>query len=333
MAAGMCIGLIGCALGITALCDCDLHSLDVLHGTNGSSESVIQEKPVSIEIDTQTGHILMPVWIEGDGPHWFVLDTGNQNTTFFAHLAEKIGIETKPLGEMGGAGSGSITVQQASDVHVGMGKDGTQIGFDDPMVTILPDAAMLPPFGDKTVVGFLGATTIEQFMTSIDYKDSELVLCERELYVLPEDARVMDMKLAFGFPYFEGSLKPILHGQEGDEIKGSFLLDLGDANSIGIDFSEAKQAGLIDADDPAQKRIGIGQGIDGVRFEMRTAPATSITMGGMVMEEDRVVFSTTPDGGPPIPNLVGVVGSGCFDDKVVTLDYEGGRLILSDPVR
>ncbi len=329
----LCISVVGCSLGIAALCQCDEHDHHEQSDTVKTREASVTQGAdgsVTIEIDTQTGHIVMPVWIEGDGPHWFVLDTGNQNTTFYAYIAEKLGLETRPLGEMGGAGPGSITVQQASDVRVGMGKDGVEIGFDDPMVTILPDQVMLPAFGDKTIAGFLGATTIERFVTSIDYSDNELIFCHRDSYQLPEHARVMEIKLAFGFPYFEGVVVPTLNNKACDEIAGNYLLDLGDSNGVGLEFEQAQHAGLVDADDPAQKRIGYGQGIDGVRFEMRSAPVQSIMMGGLEMDDPQITFSTTPGGGPPIPNLVGTVGSGSFEGLVVTLDYEGGRLILTD---
>ena len=71
-------------------------------------------------------------------------------------------------------------------------------------------------------------------------------------------------------------------------------------------------------------------GIDGVMFEYRTAPLTHAELGGLVLDESRVLFMTTPGGGPPIENLVGAVGSGLFSGDRVTLDYPGGRLIWED---
>jgi predicted aspartyl protease len=74
----------------------------VLTGSVASAWGGASDGSVSIDIYTETGHIVMPAWIGGDGPYWFVLDTGNQNTTIFADLAEELGLETSPLGEMGG---------------------------------------------------------------------------------------------------------------------------------------------------------------------------------------------------------------------------------------
>lgn len=98
-----------------------------LVGSGGEPAPTAAKGSVTIEIDTATGHIVLPVWIEGDGPYWFVLDTGNQNTTMFAYVAKDAGIGTEPLGEMGGAGAGSLTVEQASDVRVSLGESGDRL--------------------------------------------------------------------------------------------------------------------------------------------------------------------------------------------------------------
>tara|TARA_A100000171_G_scaffold51731_1_gene67026 strand:+ start:13086 stop:14033 length:948 start_codon:yes stop_codon:yes gene_type:complete len=301
-----------------------------LVGSGGEPTPTAVQEPVTIEIDTATGHIVLPVWIEGDGPYWFVLDTGNQNTTMFAYVAKDAGIETSPLGEMGGAGSGSLTVEQASDVRVSLGESGDVLSFTDAMVTVLPDAAELPAFNGKRVVGFLGASLIERYITSIDYGSGELVLTDREAYEMPDDAKVMQIKIAMGFPYFEGQVTPMLMGKKTKPVVGNFLLDLGATYAIDIDYEEADTLGLVDADDPDQQLAGQGKGIDGVMFEMRTAPLADAELGGLELNESRVLFMTTPGGGPPIENLVGNVGSGLFMGDRVTLDYDGGRLIWED---
>ncbi len=333
MPMAMFLAMIGCAAGVAVWGDGDRHlHAEPEHTAINESQAQQPAGPIKIPISTQTGHIVMEAWIQGDGPHWFVLDTGNQTTTFFAHLADKVGLETDHLGEMGGAGSGSLSVQKANDVRVGFGElaeDGQRPGFVEPQATILPDAAGLPPFGDKTIAGFLGASTIERFVTSIDYGRDVLVLTPRDQYTMPDGATVMEMKLAFGFPYFEGSVVPKLHGQAIEAVSGNFLLDLGATYGVEIDYEHAKAAGLVDADDPSQRVRGKGQGIDGVMFEMRSAPAGPITMGGVDLDEREVIFMTTAGGGPPIENLVGAVGSGSFEGMVVTLDYAGERLILT----
>ncbi len=301
-----------------------------LVGSGGEPTPRTAQEPVTIKIDTATGHIVLPVWIEGDGPYWFVLDTGNQNTTMFAYVAADVGIETKPLGEMGGAGSGSLTVEQASDVHVSLGASGDLLSFTDAMVTVLPDAAELPAFNGKRVAGFLGASLIERYMTSIDYGSGELVLTGRDAYEMPEDAKVMQIKIAMGFPYFEGQVTPMLMGKKTKPVVGNFLLDLGATYAIEVDHEQADALGLVDADDPDQQVAGQGMGIDGVMFDLRTAPLAHAMLGKLEIDESRVLFMTTPGGGPPIENLVGNVGSGLFVGDRVTLDYEGGRLFWED---
>tara|TARA_R110002072_G_scaffold150953_1_gene299718 strand:- start:62134 stop:63177 length:1044 start_codon:yes stop_codon:yes gene_type:complete len=333
----MFFAMVGCAAGVCVFGECDRHQhAEPEQQTTVESHTQqlahLQSGPIEIPISTQTGHIVMEAWIQGDGPHWFVLDTGNQQTTIYASMAERLGLETKHLGQLTGAGSGSMSVQMANDVRVGFGaasSGGERPGFVEREATVLPDAAMLPAFGDKTVTGFLGGSMIERFVTSIDYGHDRLILTPRDEYAVPEGATVMEMKLAFGFPYFEGSVTPILNGESLEPVVGNFLFDLGATYGVEIDYEHAKAGGLVDADDPEQKIRGKGQGIDGVIFEMRLAPADSISMGGIELDDREVLFMTTPGGGPPIENLVGAVGSGSFEGMVVTLDYAGERLILT----
>lgn len=307
-----------------------------LAGSGGLEPSSAPSAPkpghgsVTMAIDTATGHIVLPVHIAGEGPFWFVLDTGNQNTTFFADVARRAGIETEPLGEMGGAGSGSLTVERARDVPVALGEDGDLLLFEDELVTVLPEGARLPDFNGKQIAGFLGATLIERYMTSIDYARGTLTLAERASYDLPEGARVMKIGLSDGFPYFEGQVTPTLMGEPTRPVAGNYLLDLGATYAIEIDFEDADALGLVGSDDPDQRLAGQGMGIDGVVFEYRTAPLRRARLGGLELGEQRVLFMTTPGGGPPIENLVGAVGSGLFAGDRVTLDYEGGRLIWEE---
>ena len=284
-------------------------------------------QPTSIEIDISTGHIILPVYIEDNGPYWFILDTGNQNTAIFNHIAESAAIETEPFGEMGGAGSGSVSVHQAADIEVRLGDDKHPLEFTDPLVTVLPDEAQLPDFNGKTIAGFLGASLIEQYMTTIDYADALLTFTPHADYTEPKDARIMQMPIVFGFPYFEGSVTPTLMGEPTKPVVGNFLLDLGATFPIEIDHDQALERGLVDADDPDQQAVGQAMGIDGVLFDIRTAPLAEATMGTLKLDEPSVLFATSPGGGPPIENLVGAIGSGLFQSSTITLDYKNNRLI------
>ncbi|MCA9276127.1 MAG: clan AA aspartic protease [Phycisphaerales bacterium] len=301
-----------------------------LVGSEGEPTPAATREPVTMEVDISTGHIILPVYIEEHGPYWFILDTGNQNTAIYSHIAESAGIETKPYGEVGGAGSGSFSVRQAADIEVRLGSDKHPLVFTDPLVTVLPDDARLPDLNGKRIDGFLGASLIEQYMTSIDYGSGELLFTERESYKMPDEARVMEIKIAMGFPYFEGEVIPMLMGKKTKPVVGNFLLDLGATYAIDIKFEKADALGLIDADDPDQQLAGQGMGIDGVMFDLRTAPLAHAKLGGLQLDEPRVLFMTTPGGGPEIENLVGNVGSGLFQSDRVTLDYLGGRLIWED---
>ncbi len=290
-----------------------------------------QAEPATVPFDPSTGHIVVRASLNGSDPRIMILDTGNQQTVIYQRVADELGLDTEPLGQMGGAGSGQIQVRQAEDVRVSMGAGDAaeQSEFTEPLVVIVPDANQLPDFNGQRVDGFLGASLIERFIISIDYDAGMLTLHDPEMYEVPENARTAEMKLWHGFPYFEGSVTPKLHGKPTEAVVGNFLLDLGATYAADIDHGHAKQLGLIGSDDPAITTDAEGRGIDGVPFMMMSAPAHAVSMGGLDLAVERVTFQDSPGGGPPIPDLVGNVGSGAFPGEIVTLDYPNERLILT----
>lgn len=295
------------------------------------TEAATPAPPVTVPFDPTTGHILVQASLNDGPPRWLVLDTGNQQTVIFAGVADELGLETEPMGEMGGAGTGSVTVRQASGlkVAIGEGEAAVRTAFVEPAVIVLPEANRLPAFNGHTVDGFLGASLIERHVVSIDYTNGQLTLHDRGAYTPPKNARVAKMKLWSGFPYFEGTVIPLRMGEPTEPVEGNFLLDLGASYAVDLEHEQSERLGLLDADDPDQRVEGRGRGIDGVMFEWKSAPADRVVMGGLTLHADRILMMTTPGGGPPIEDLVGNIGSGAFPGEVVTLDYAGERLILT----
>ncbi len=286
---------------------------------------------VTVDIDTATGHIVMPARVAGEGPYWFILDTGNRQTVIYDRLARKLGLETRPYGTMTGAGTGSVEVRQTCDLAITVTDRNDPEQTDtitEPVVTVLPDDASLRDFNGKRVEGFLGTTLIERHLVSIDYARNTLTLRPRDGYTPPEGATVLEMKIAADFPYFEGRVVPLLHGHAIEPIEGNFLLDLGATHGVQLLPKVSRPVGLLDAHDPAIRVIGRGSGIDVVPFEILRGPAGEITMGGASLDDGRIDMIAVDGGGPPIENLVGAVGSGSFRGRTVTLDYSGGRLII-----
>lgn len=268
------------------------------------------------------------VWLGGEGPFWCVLDTGNAQSIVFERVARRLSLQTEPLGAMGGAGPGSIEVQATKDLSVELRGRGRAVSFVDPTVIVLPDSATLPEFEGRRIDAFLGATLIERYATTIDYAAGELRLQDLAAYEPPAGASVFPIELTQGFPHFAGRVVARRAGVDVDPVEGRFLLDLGAAYTVQVDFEFADARGLLDDANPELRSEGKIMGIDGVLMDIVSVPASSVEMGGVPLQVPRVLLLPLTGGGPPVEGLVGNVGSGCFRSGALTLDYRGRRVVF-----
>lgn len=288
---------------------------------------------MTVPIHTAGGHVVHEVWLGGEGPFWCVLDTGNAQTIVFERAARRLSLATEPLGEMGGAGPGKIVVQATKDLTVALrGKDGQEISFVEPTAIVLPDSATLPDFDGRRIDAFLGATLIQRYATTIDYVGGELRLQDHAAYRPGSEAKEMTIEVTQGFPHFAGRVVPRRAGVDVDAVEGRFLLDLGAAYTVQVDFEFANDRGLLDESNPELRREGQIMGIDGVLMDILSVPAGPVVMGGVALSVPRVLLLPVTGGGPPIDGLVGNVGSGCFRGGSLTLDYPGRRVVF-EPAR
>lgn len=294
------------------------------------SRDALPEPPSAsaVPIDTDAGHIILPVTIAGEGPLWAMLDTGNPDTTIFKSLADRLALDTQPYGELQGLGEGSLPVERAEGVTVAIGERGGAASFVEPTVTVLPDEAAFPPIDGKQIDVFLGATFIERFALTIDGGAGLMTLRDAEAYQPPADARILPLRLEAGFPYVLGAVTPDAGPAADEPIRGAFLIDLGAAYGVQIDHDAAPAAGLLDPELPGRETVGVVAGIDGQPLELASLPARRIVMGGVTLDEPRFVVLPVQGGGPPIENLVGTIGAAAFQNQTITLDYQGRRLVI-----
>ena len=293
---------------------------------------------LTLPVHTGGGHLVHEVWLNGQGPFWAVLDTGNQGTMVFERVVEQLDLRTAPLGELGGAGPGTIDVDLAQDVTVGLGSGGGELTWLEPQVTVLPDAAALPDFDGRRIDVFLGASLIGEHLVTVDYPAGLLSFGERAGYVPPTNALVLDLELTSGFPHLAGEVAATIAGEPGPTVAGRLLLDLGSPMGLQLDHEPTRDAGLLSeaaVADPERQVVGTMMGIDGVPMDLVMVPAASVVLDGTDLTGmpglARLFPSPTPTGGPPIPDLIGSLGSAPFVAGRLTLDYAGGRLVYEAP--
>lgn len=285
---------------------------------------------VTLELDASTGYLIHEVWFDGQGPFTAILDTGNQGTVLFAHVAEELGLETAALGAMTGAGPGSVDVEAANNVAVTLrDHDKGELSWTEPQVVVLPASAAMPPFGGRTIDAFLGASLLDTHRATIDYARGRLTLTPHGEWTPPADAMVLPFELTEGFPHFQGEVA-VQPETGAAPITGRFLLDLGAPFGIELEHAEVAERGLLSG--PDRRTEGMMSGIDGVPMEIISAPLAHAKLAGLdVLAQpgfNRAILSPLPGGGPPIADLVGSVGSAPFRAGRLTLDYAAGRAVF-----
>ena len=303
------------ALGLTVVClgPCDASAGPDRHHAAGM--------PMVLPASTGTGHVLVQAYLNGSGPYWCLLDTGNTNTTIFRSLADALELEVEPHGEMIGLGEGTLPVGRASGLRVEMRSGPAAAAIDEALVTVLPDEARLPPFGEHSIDAILGGTLLDRFVVQIDYRGSTVTLHDPATYKPPADAPSLRIGLTAGFPHVRGSVTALIDGSASRPIEGEFLIDLG--SGIGLDVKRSSLEKVADLERPIDGRRVVGQisGIDGEPMDLEAIPAASVRLGGVTLDIGEIMVLPIDGGGPPINDLVGSLGGAAFFASGITLNY------------
>ncbi|MDO8124076.1 MAG: retroviral-like aspartic protease family protein [Candidatus Hermodarchaeota archaeon] len=123
---------------------------------------------IKFKLDKETHHIHVPVYVNGEGPFDFTLDTGAVKTTLSKTLAKKLDLKTYELMDRKMEGLPAVAAKVNS----------LQIGsdtFDDEEVLIIDFKSVLPTCTDK-MGGVIGHTTLKHYKMSINYSTQTLRL-------------------------------------------------------------------------------------------------------------------------------------------------------------
>ena len=115
--------------------------------------------------------LLVPVFINGQGPYDFILDTGASGTMVSKELAEKLGIEEGESQEARGAGGGlQVTVSRVDTFSVGASEQ------EDVQVALLDMAELSKNCGIDKLAGIVGFNYLKNYTVTIRYPDNTLYL-------------------------------------------------------------------------------------------------------------------------------------------------------------
>ena len=119
--------------------------------------------------------VLVPVEVNGDGPHWFILDTGAGHCLLTPELAQRLGVTARETRQgRGAAGHASVGIGSVDSLAVGAIKSGKlDVGITDELHRIA--AVVRTP-----IDGDLGFPFLQHFRLQLDYRNRWLTLDDGE---------------------------------------------------------------------------------------------------------------------------------------------------------
>ncbi|NHJ13528.1 MAG: hypothetical protein EAX95_07610 [Candidatus Thorarchaeota archaeon] len=131
---------------------------------------------IDFELDSCSGHVHIPVMVNGSGPYLFTLDTGAGMTTISKSLAESLGIKTYKgeRAKAGGAGGRLIPVEEAKLDSLSIGT----MEFSSQKVAVIDREKRRKALQGANGFpdGVIGHSLLKDYQLSINYRERTILL-------------------------------------------------------------------------------------------------------------------------------------------------------------
>ena len=292
---------------------------------------------IKFEIE-DSGHPRVPVYINGEGPFTFTLDTGASTTTISKSLANKLGIETYVLenAKASGVGGSRLTVETAKVEALTIGTE----TYENLEVMVLDLDSVFGSSGccDR---GVIGHSTLKDYRVSVDYRTKLLTLEKQD----EEDTSRDDEIDWIDFDYIVDHLVgvPVYINGKGPF---DFALDTGSGGDVltpkiaeELGYSQEQSMGVMKVVNPAaqaqaatQSRAGsqgcadgcqgIGGAVTGYPVQVDNLSIGSITHKNAIMGV--IDLKLVSPRGDTIHN--GIIGYPFMRNLKLIIDYPNKRL-------
>jgi len=266
---------------------------------------------VTFPFELISNHIHASVMLNGQGPYYFIFDTGGVNVVT-PELAHALGIKIEGESEVRGAGEATMTAGLAHVDEINVG--GATV--KDQLFTAFELDALYPSNGTH-MQGMVGYEVFRRFVTRIDYGARTITLIDPKAFN-PADAGT-PLKIAFN-----GNAATVAGSYDG--IPAKWQIDTGSRSALTLNapFVAANHIGngakSVDAVDgwgvggPSRARVMRGG-------DLRLGTAISIAHPVTGMGTDKA-------GAFADPSLSGNIGGGILKRFVVTFDYGHATMYL-----
>ena len=269
-----------------------------------------------IPIELNNNHIYLRAHINGEGPFWFLLDSGASVTVINRSVADEVGLDLQ--GGIEGRGSGENSVQVALASGVDIAVQGVEI-HDQTIASIPIDS--FEPFEGRAMDGIIGADFFSRFVVEIDYENLILNVYDPSEYTYSGSGEVIPI-------FFEGS-NPVFQGEfdiASQAFGGNVMIDTGASSSFGISKPFSELHNLLDLGlEMIQTPFGMGVGGESRSLLGRI---DLLRLGSFELPNVIAGFSQDEAGAGADPSRAGVLGGEVLRRFNVTFNYSEQQMIL-----
>ncbi|MFW9887021.1 MAG: retroviral-like aspartic protease family protein [Candidatus Thorarchaeota archaeon] len=278
---------------------------------------------MKIQLGSGSGHLHVPVMINGKGPFVFVLDTGASITTVSSSLVEELGIPTYvgKKKKARGVGRNELPVMTAKIELLEIGS----LQIQDEEIGVIDFTDLLGNTGCGPTTGVIGHTILKNFRVSVHYGTQQLSLNEsngtdtRDAFEWIPFKYLMDSHL-IGVPVYINGKGPFDH-----------ILDTGSSGNVMTPTVASEIGVLIPSSEPIKAEgcsggecVGVGGRAMGYGALVR-----SISIGSAILFD---TMMGVIDLGVISPNGqkldYGIIGYPFLKDYELVVDYPKQRLAL-----
>lgn len=255
--------------------------------------------------------IMVPIWINEQGPFHMVFDTGGSNV-MMPEVARQLKIATQDAGMAGGAGDRQLPMQSGTVKMVRVGS----LVFKDQEFLVLDLSPIKKAFGFKKFDGVVGYEWLLKYAVKIDYDNSELTFLEFD-HFSPKGIRI---------PFELYGNKPVIPAKI-LQSETQVLVDTGDRSSFTLFRKYAATHAM--AQHFGNNTVVSGYGVGGaIPAKLGQLPKLTLGDSGVELMQVPARLPTTEKGFFAKSDLGGSVGNGLMQNFVVSFNYKDKVMYL-----
>jgi hypothetical protein len=277
-----------------------------------SAAAATEFQSATVPFSFEDNRIFVQCRINGQGPYAFVVDTGAGDLTIDRALAHRLDLHGKHAGNLGGAGSHTVSYSTAfiASLAVGTAHASSQ------QVTILDLTPIREGIGLRRLDGIIGYSMLRHYAVEVDM-DRHVLTLSRERLAHPPNAISVPFTLESGFIFVQARIQ---------SQPGRILIDTGDRSSLTLFGPFAKQHDMYGRFGGVRNVLtgfGIGGPVYGdvfalPRFDIMGVRLTSIT-----------TRASRQSGGAFASKIAaGSIGGGVLRRFDIVYDYPHGTLFV-----